>query len=390
MRFDQDRLDGDPSYAPGIAKASGLFYWKPSAAFVKQGYSKQIYRLPGKEGDDLHLERALQCRIYARAMLRWTNDEGPKAEPGTWRWLIGRYKSDDYSPFQEVKDNTRTDYRYHLARWEAGIGDVRVADTDLPSIKRWQNAMRERGKSVHYIKAMFTKLRIVTGYGVQIKVDGARDVRDILSEMRIRTPKGRKISASEAHILAVVQQADAAGYHNFATGLLFQWWLTLRAVDVRGQWLGSGAQKRWADGLTWDMIDKDMTTLLKVPSKTEDSAPDVLRFDLTLIPQLRARLQAIPADQRVGPVIKDATGKPYENGRWPKMWRRFADAAGVPAEVQALDIRAGAINHAKRAGASMEDRQRQANHASPEMTERYTREHDDVRNRVIQLRTRTP
>jgi integrase len=34
----------------------------------------------------------------------------------------------------------------------------------------------------------------------------------------------------------------------------------------------------------------------------------------------------------------------------------------------------------------MEERQRQAGHASPQMTERYTREPDEVRNKVIQMR----
>jgi hypothetical protein len=90
-------------------------------------------------------------------------------------------------------------------------------------------------------------------------------------------------------------------------------WVTPPAVDVRGQWLNRGAEtggivrggKRWQDGMTWDMIDREITTLRKTPSKTEDSLTEELEWDLTLSPDLRARLQTGPQDQRVGPVIKD-------------------------------------------------------------------------------------
>jgi hypothetical protein len=84
-------------------------------------------------------------------------------------------------------------------------------------------------------------------------------------------------------------------------------------VDVRGQWLNRGAEtggivrggKRWQDGMTWDMIDREITTLRKTPSNTEDSLTEELEWDLTLSPDLRARLQTVPQDQRLGPVIKD-------------------------------------------------------------------------------------
>jgi hypothetical protein len=162
---------------------------------------------------------------------------------------------------------------------------------------------------------------------------------------------------------------------------------TLRAVDVRGQWLGKGAAKRWADGLTWDMIDRDLTTLRKTPSKTEEYSPEALVFDLTMLSDIRNRLSAIPQDQRIGPVIKQSNGVPFRRDRWAKLFRIYANLAGLPRDLWMMDSRAGAMNHAKRSGASQEDRQRQANHQKPETTERYTRGHDEVRNRVIALRS---
>jgi hypothetical protein len=121
-----------------------------------------------------------------------------------------------------------------------------------------------------------------------------------------------------------------------------QWWLTLRAVDVKGQYLRMTADEatiakaaggiapgrfRWADGITWGMIDSDVTILTKTPSKTEDSAPDALEFDLTLLPEVRARRLSIPAAQRVGPVIVDRKGMPFNHYTWSDKFRQYRRAA---------------------------------------------------------------
>lgn len=390
MDYDLSRLDGDPAYAPGLSRAKGFCYWRPSPSLVKQGYSKQRYKLPGREGDGQDHARAALCRQYTRDMLRWASGETkPLVDVGTWGWLIGRYRSDEFSPFQEVKENTRDDYRFSLGRWEDAIGKTRITETDLPEIKRWQRAMQDNGRSVSYIKRMFTVLRIVAGYGKQLRADGARDVVDILSEMRIKTPKPRTIAPSEAQVLAVIAKADEAGDKAFALGIALQWWLTLRAVDVRGQYLGKGSSARWADGLTWDMIDRDITTLTKTPSKTEQSLPDALVYDLTLLPDVRARLQDIPLEQRVGPVIRDRNGRPYNKRDWARIWRKHANAAGLPEELKMMDTRAGALSHARRLGVSGFDLRDQANHASIETTNRYIRGKNDTVNNVIALRTGT-
>lgn len=252
-----------------------------------------------------------------------------------------------------------------------------------------QTAFRPRPiDATDYVKRMFTTLRILVGYGVQIKAPGARDVREILSELRIESPRPRTQYPTESQMKAILRQADIAGNTAFALGLLCQWWLALRAVDVRGQWLGAGKNARWADGLTWDMIDKELIWLRKTPSKTERSADTGFEFDLRMVPEIRARLEAIPTDQRIGPVIKQANGQPFHQHRWTKLFRIYADQAGIPRDLRMMDTRAGAINHAKLAGASPADLQRHAGHANMEMTERYVRGHDDVRGKVIEMRRR--
>jgi hypothetical protein len=284
MRFDLTRLDGDPTYAPGITRAKDCFYWRPSAAAVAAGYAKGLHKLPGKAGDGLDLDRAARCRELTRDMLRWASGaDAPRVTLGSWHYLIGRYKSDEFSPFHEVKPNSASHYRKIMARLEAALGASLVADTNHEVLKRMERAMREKGRSVHFIKSVFTMLRILSGYGVIIDCPGAVRVREILGAMRIAAPRPKMMAPTQDQVLAVIAAADQAGHHAFALGISLQWWLTLRAVDVRGQWLDG----RWADGLTWDMVSKDMTTIRKVISKTAKSFPDAIAFDITPLTDVR-------------------------------------------------------------------------------------------------------
>lgn len=398
MRSD---LDGtNPAYAPGFRTTKGYCFWRASPAAVKRGYKPTRMKLPGRMGDGCDLQRAQMCRDFQREMLRWMN-EGPKIHfpRDTWGWLIRRYLSDEISPFWDTKANTRDSYREVIERWEKAIGNTLIGATDFQRIRLWQKAMKDKGRSTSYINRMFTHLRIVASYGVAIRATGADAVKAILAEMRFKGAPPRSASPTGTQIAAIIAKADEAGERAFALGLTLQWSLTLRAVDVRGQWLRmrkgespSGITRgafRWADGLTWDMIDRDMTTISKVPSKTADSLPEMLTFDISPLTDLRARLQAIPG--RVGPVIVDPrSGLPYRKEAWSALFRRFRDAAGVSSHITMMDTRAGAINDAKRLGASKIEMQHQANHASDSTTERYIRGRSDAVNRVIQIRAGTP
>ncbi len=403
MHFSPALWDGsDPLYAPCTRRVKGLIYWQPPKKYRAAGYKIGNVRLPGRADDGRDAERAAKARELTIDMLNWASgDIAPRINPGTWGWLIARYKSDDVSPFRDLKPNSRDDYLFSLGRWEEAIGNAPIASTTLIELKSWQRGMQQKGRSASYIKRMFTMLRIVAGYGVALQAPGAREVKEILGEIRIKGPKARKVSPTPEQILAIVAAADTAGDTAFALGILLQWWLTLRAVDVRGQYLRMTAEEaaiakaeggitrgwfRWADGITWEMIDSDVTILTKTPSKTEDSAPDALEFDLTLLPEVRARLRSIPAEQRVGPVIVDRKGMPFNRYTWSDKFRQYRRAAGVPEDVWMMDTRAGAINHAKRAGASPILMQHAANHASLDTTNRYIREQNMSIAQVIKMR----
>jgi hypothetical protein len=384
--YDISRLSGDPSYAPGLFKVRNTFWWRACRPAIAQGYMKKPVKLPGVEGDDQDGLRRAKARDMCRDVLRWVDEQDrPKIIPNSWKWLIARYRSDEISPYRDVKANTRQSYDFHLHRWDEAIGPITLEATDYTAIKRWKKAMEDKGRSQHYIKGMFTMLRVVAAYGVMLRAPGADSVRSILSVMRFSASSPRQIAPTQGQIEAIIAKADEAGDSMFALGLSIQWWLTLRAVDVRGQMLDG----RWQDGLTWAMVAKDLSTITKVPSKTEKSNAEPMVWGLSQIPDVRARLAAVPADERVGPVIKRAGGKTFDRYLWSDLFRRYREQAGVPDDVWMMDTRAGAINHAKNSGATPIEMQHAANHAAFSTTDRYVRGRNDAANKVIQLRSGT-
>lgn len=334
-------------------------------------------------------EIAAKCRELTRELLLWW-DGTPKVQLGTWAWAIARYKGDDFSPFHDVKDNTRAGYRYCIDKWGEAIGKLEVQATDFETLMIIKRGMEKKSRSDAYVKRMFAHLRIVANYGLAIEPELFRNICDVMRSgaLKTRNPRPRDVAPTASQIRAIIAAADAANDVSFALGLSLQWWLTLRAVDVRGQWLGTGKTRRWADGLTWDGVDLTAGTIRKMISKTERHEEREMVWNLGPVPDLLLRLNAIPEAQRVGPVIKKADGQPYEVRHYRDLFRRYAIAAGVPEEVKLMDTRAGAITEAASLGANQIELQHAANHRDFKTTDRYIRSREAGANSVIGLRAK--
>jgi integrase len=111
-------------------------------------------------------------------------------------------------------------------------------------------------------------------------------------------------------------------------------------------------------------------------------------FDLKLYPMVMQELQHVPAEQRVGPIVKDeATGLPWRTFKFRQRWRAIARAAGVPDEVQNRDSRAGGITEGIEAtGGDIEAARKAAGHAQASTTARYSRGDDRATAKVAVLR----
>ena len=398
MDFEPALYDGtDHLYAPCISWSGKYSYWKAPAKYVKAGYAVKLVRLaPGTRDDEIQADRAKQCRTLTRDMLQWWNGQEESALGyGTWKYLIARYKSDQFSPYGDVKENTREVYNYLLARWENVIGHMEIGALDFVTVKKIEQAMKEKGYSISNVKRMFTMLRTLASYGKALHLPGARDVKETLSEMRFASPAARSVAPTRAQIMAIVEQADRAGAYSFSAGILLQYELILRPVDVRGQWLKVRGEtsgiirngKRWQDGLTCDMFNDDLSGFEKVISKTQKSLPEPYFFDLAPLPSLRTRLVDLRPEKPLGPVIvTERHGLPWDRHAWSNAWRRFRKAAGIEDDIQLRDTRAGGITEAKQMGVDPYALRDAGQHASINTTNRYARGRSETANKVVKIR----
>lgn len=386
----------DPTYIQ--YRPNGYPIWRAPKRYVDMGYEPKWVPLEkGHRDDGRHKERVVVARDLTAAMLRWADEkEAATPAPETVRWLIERYKTDEGSAYHTVKANTRRDYDTHLNYWAAAIGDTLIRNITFEFVTSLEAGMKKNGRSIDFIHRKFERLRAIIKHGVLIRATGAKDVRETLSLMTFKMPAKRDVAPSRIQVYRVVVKALRAGYASFATGILLQYELALRAVDVRGQWLPADGEggivnngRRWTDGLTWEMVDDDLSGFTKVISKTKDSLPDPIRFDLRNLPRIRTLLDALAApESRVGPVILSSTGLPYDKRTWAALWRRFAREGQVPDHIRAMDLRAGAISEADSLGASREVLSQAAQHSDIHTTGRYVRGRSKAVAQVIDMRQR--
>jgi hypothetical protein len=80
------------------------------------------------------------------------------------------------------------------------------------------------------------------------------------------------------------------------------------------------------------------------------------------------------------------TLSPRKRDRFSEVWRRVANAAGVPRAVWSMDARSGAISELYDAGASAPDAMKHAGHQDPRMSARYNRSSLEQTRRAAQQR----
>ena len=160
MRFKDALWDGsDPLYAPGISWSGKnperrYAQWKCPTKFVKAGYAITKVKIePAGHVSDRHQPaRALRCRELTQEVIRWSETQDkPRVDPDTWMYLIARYRTDEFSPIQEVKANTKIGYLEQMKKLEEVIGHTKIAALTYEVIKTIQKAMTDKGLSLIHI-----------------------------------------------------------------------------------------------------------------------------------------------------------------------------------------------------------------------------------------------
>lgn len=400
--------DSEPEYAPCSKFIHGAWRWIPPKRYIEQGYLTKHIKLDGphvKSGPSF--AQAKHCRELTKELVLWFEEQEQKLEPNTWGWLIAHYMSDPLSDYHTVDPSTREVYGRWMRRLKEIIGNVLIAETDYPRMAGWRAAMEKKGRSRDWIKKFFTHFGLVISHGVKYQVDGCYKVKIIRAEMRIPNPPSRSDYFEREQIEALVAECDARSTTAaplVALAVLMRFEFMLRGVDIYGEWVKDpdakgGIEKngrQWVKGITWEMIDPDVTRITKLISKTKSSIPEPYTFELTHLPEIRRRLLAIPKAERVGPLFKMPSGTPPGNGYISRFFKKvlrsmiedekYSDL-GLYDGLQLRDSRAGGITEAKDMVEPMELRDA-AQHRQITTTDRYVRGRSESANKVIAIRAK--
>jgi hypothetical protein len=387
------------SDAPGLKRkrnkdGTERVYWECRTDLRKRGYEPSSVRLHDTDAE----AQAARCRRLQADMLAWAANGdafSKRGYDGSLGALARDYETDDGSPFAMLKDNSKVFIGHVLGVVTKAVGKRQVRallGSDFRSWhKKWGEPALPGGKlRLWRARHCITIVRRVIAYGV---VCGHADcVRPnmILKEMRFADGPQRRTRQTRQQAEALIQAANAIGLHSVALANALQFSCGFRQKDVIGEWLpdadGEGGiqrhGRRWANGVTWADIDP-AGILTKQTTKTGKT----VCHDLRLHPMIQAELARIPPEKRVGPlVVSERTGQPWRANPFGVAWRKCADAAGIPFEVQSRDARAGAVSEAYETGARQEDVMKFATHSLAKTSDLYNRGSIVQTTKVAKLR----
>lgn len=394
------------SDTPGLKRkrnADGTYryYWEARSDVAKRGYRPTTVRLHYPDTAEGEAQRAARCRILWAEMLAW--EAGGDALPargydGSVGSICKLFLTHEDSPYRQAKWNSQHHYDQSLAIVIATVGARAVRDLIATDFTRWhrkwgepkiEGAPPRPTRAKHAIDAW----RRVVSFGVTLGYEDCIRSATILSKLRFASPPPRSEQLTREQVQVFRAKAHTLGLHSIALATVLQFELALRQKDVIGEWEpcapGSGGiihnATRWVSGLQWSHIDA-AKILRKEPVKTTRHRIKV-EHDLTLYPMLIEELNGVPATRRVGPIIiSEATGEPYKHRTFTQVWRRVANAAGIPQSVKNMDARAGAISEAYDGGADANSVMKHAGHQNPKTSARYNRGSLKQTSRVAILR----
>ncbi len=373
--------------APGLEvqqRADGSFrsMWRAPKADASDGFVPKSVTVPGDITNpaDHDMIRSA-CHQHQAELAKWrlSKARAVPSEIVTYQDLSRLYQTHEASPFLTVKENSRRDYLYELRVIERTIGLRTLAGTKAVDFTRWFKAAKDsvEGGGARKAYGIIKRIRAMVSFGIVAEVAACHRLKSILEEMRFEQPPRREAAMTYEMAVAIIAQAHKENRPSIALAQAIQFETGLRQVDVIGQWLTTESEasspyrigkKRWK-GLVWQHISADLILTMKT-SKTGATAG----HDLSAMPLVKAELDRIPKEKRIGPVvINENTGLPYVALTFSHNWREIADRAGVPKGIWNRDSRAGALTEGDEAGAEVTDLQRMAGHTTAKMTGRYIR-----------------
>jgi hypothetical protein len=257
--------------------------------------------------------------------------------------LAHRYQADKNSPYARLRYRTREHYRSCLKRIIADCGEDKLAKLKRSDIQRLHNGWSVSGPAMaHAILAVF---RILINYGTTVLEDSECErLAGVLHAMRFKTSKPRKTEyLTEEQVTKIVNKAHQMGHHSLALAQAFQFDCKLGQRDVIGEWVPNSEpgvsdviheNAKWLRGIRWDEI----TNLILRHTISKNLSE--IEVDLRKAPTVLRELALLGPAQRKGPiVISEQTDLPYKAHDFRALWRKVANAAGIPKSVKNMDSR---------------------------------------------------
>jgi hypothetical protein len=311
--------------------------------------------------------------------------------------LAESYLTDKHSPFQKVRYATSVSYRRQIARLTEKFGDRELVSIGTRDILDAHAEWMRDGEHVPMAHSLATMLRIVIAFGATVLEDTeCQRLRGILAGLRFKTPRKRTLIITDKKVTTTRDVMTMWEYYAMALACAIQSDCALRQKDVIGEWIPAEAEPqtpaivtatfdgkpmKWVRGIVRSEINVDRVLTHKTSKRGQ-----VLSFDLKKCPAVEEEWFSAPPD---GPLIIDPeTGLPYQAWKFRRLWREFANMAGVPKGVWNMDARAGRITELLANGATLEDARKFAGHEQQTTTSRYSRGNDAAIDRVLSMRAK--
>jgi hypothetical protein len=228
-------------------------------------------------------------------------------------------------------------------------------------------------------------------YGIELGLPACLELAQTLERMTVSPPrrlleewkrnKPERLPMTYAYAEAIVDEGLGRGerrYRSLALGVAAQFELTIAQIDVIGAWErietarsmpdGSIAQGNevWRPGLRYEDFLPEMILDMR---RSKNSKPGI--FDLKEYPLFMRALAAVPEAQRRGPVAIDDTGNPFHPRYYNALYRKLADARGVPKGVWNMHARHGGATEARLSGVLLEDTSEHLQNSNLQTTKRH-------------------
>ena len=394
-----------------------LPYWIASQVTRDpMGFPDTCIALPPDASDDelarLCQEHTARLREHIAAEKKKLAADDGEAQPvlktrydGTMKTACLIYQEHPLSRFHRVKHNTRRGYLADMKVIIESVGARLIKNVTVLDIENWYTQWRkgavfvdpqgvetigpERVDRAHNAVAM---VRTVLRFMAALRHPECKLLAEELAKVQFERGAAREHELTYQQVRSFIRAADdmaAKGVIErdralyLAIGTAAQFELMLRQKDIIGDWAPRRADARYPAGITLlQMGDETWSgffTWESIPgwrwrtktSKSKYRSP--ADFDLTLYDLLFPLLERVPAEERQGAIVKGEHGLPIRYRTYNKAFRKIAEVAGIPFEVQNRDARAGGITEAEEAGVPLDDIQLGATHQDKKQTLAYVR-----------------